>query len=355
VESGFLLSLVQLAGMAAGVAFGAVADRAGPRRSMVAGLSLLGLASLLGGTMSSVAALMLLRAVEGFGFLLVVLPAPGLLRGIVAPLRLSLMLGVWGTYMPSATALALLAGPVWIEALGWRTWWWLLGGLSVAMALWLARAVAPQRPAPLVAAAAPRLTLLRRTLSVGGPWLVAITFGMYSAQWLAVIGFLPTIVAQAGLSGAATGVLTAFVAAANMLGNLAAGRLLHRGVAPGRLLAAGFVTMALAAAAAFAGAAGAGLPPELRYMAVVAFSAIGGLIPATLFTLAVRVAPGVDTLSTTVGWLQQWSAFGQFAGPPLVAWVAGRLGGWHGTWIATGAMALLGLALGASLARRCRA
>ncbi|HBK00034.1 MAG TPA: MFS transporter, partial [Delftia acidovorans] len=55
---------------------------------------------------------------------------------------------------------------------------------------------------------------------------------------------------------------------------------------------------------------------------VVLFSAAGGLIPGTLFSMAVRLAPHESTVSTTVGFMQQWSSVGQFAGPPLVAAVA---------------------------------
>lgn len=84
---------------------------------------------------------MMLRVLEGLGFLLVVLPAPGLVRQLVAPGRVSLMLGVWGAYMPLATALALLTGPLFIALLGWRGWWWGLGGLALAMAVVLARVV----------------------------------------------------------------------------------------------------------------------------------------------------------------------------------------------------------------------
>jgi len=113
----------------------------------------------------------------------------------------------------------------------------------------------------------------------------------------------------------------------------------------------GFIVMGLATIAAFAGASGAGLPPWLRYLAVLAFSTVGGVIPATLFALAVRVAPSEQTLSTTVGWVQQWSAFGQFAGPPLAAWVASRAGGWHWTWVVTGACSLAGLWLVSRIAR----
>jgi MFS family permease len=353
LQAAFLLSMVQGAGMCAGVAFGALADALGLKRSMLLGLALLALGSALGGASMHVALLLALRALEGFGFLLVVLPAPGLVRRLVAPERVSLMLGVWGAYMPLATASALLIGPLWIQWLGWRAWWWLMAGATGAMALWLARAV-PDAVAEVGAPASAPMrwtTRLRHTLSARGPWLIAASFALYSSQWLAVIGFLPSIYTQAGISGAATGVLTALAAAVNMVGNIGSGRLLHRGARPTTLLAGGFVAMALSAALAFAGANGEGTHAVLRYVAVLAFSMIGGVIPGTLFSLAVRVAPGEHTLSSTVGWVQQWSAAGQFVGPPLVAWVASAVGGWHLTWLATGACSLLGLLLTALIAR----
>lgn len=354
VEAGFLLSLVQAAGMAAGIAFGVIADAIGLRRSMLVGLLLLAAASALGALVDGVPWLLALRALEGFGFVMVVLPAPGLIRRLVAPGRLSVMLGVWGTYMPLGAALGLLVGPLWIAALGWRSWWALLGVLSAAMALLLWRGAAD---APAPATGSQDLGVLRRlrlTLGRSGPWLVAISFALYSSQWLAVIGFLPVIYTAAGVGAGTTGVLTALAAAVNMLGNLAAGRLLHRGAPPAWLLAAGFSVMALAAAAAFAGRGDAGLPPALRYAAVLVFSMVGGMIPATLFALAIRVAPGEQTVSTTVGWMQQWSAFGQFAGPPVVAWLAARAGGWQWTWLATGTASAAGLLLAWGLSHRLR-
>ena len=353
VEAGFLLSLVQAAGMAAGIAFGVLADAMGLRRSMLVGLVLLALASALGATSQGVAMLLALRALEGFGFLMVVLPAPGLIRRLVAGPQLPGWLGLWGTYMPLGAALGLLVGPLCIAAFGWRGWWLGLGLLSAVVAVALQRGVAePQARGP--AASGGILPRLQRTLGASGPWLVALSFALYSSQWLAVIGFLPTIYAGAGLGAATTAVLTALAAAVNMVGNLGAGRLLQRGVAPPRLLATGFLVMALAAAAAFAGSEGGGLPPTLRYLAVLAFSMTGGMVPATLFAVAMRVAPGEDTVSTTVGWMQQWSAFGQFAGPPIAAWLAARAGGWHWTGWATGTASLLGLLMAALLARRLR-
>lgn len=362
VQAGFLLSAVQGAGMLLGLAFGLVADGLGARRSMVLGLCVLSAASSLGALATGVTALMALRVLEGFGFLLVALPAPGLLRQLVTPGRVNLALGIWSAYMPLATALALLIGPLCVAVFGWRAWWLGLAGVSLAMAgalVWAVPATAaPHDATPSSAGAqtvAPAwVARLRQTLSAPGPWLVALTFAMYSGQWLAVIGFLPAIYTQAGVSGGATGVLTAAAAAANIVGNVGCGRLLQRGVRPPVLLATGFVVMALAAAAAFAQTAApgsSGLPPGLRYAAVLLFSGVGGMIPATLFTLAVRLAPGERTLSTTVGWVQQWSSFGQFAGPPAVAWVASAAGGWHLTWVATGLCSAMGLLLTLALAR----
>ena len=361
LQAGFLLSLVQLAGMTLGLLVGLSADTLGLKRSMVGGLLLLTLASLLGGWARDAQTLLFLRAVEGLGFLLVSMPAPSLIRLLVAPERMSAMLGLWGAYMPLGTALALLCGPLVISVAGWSFWWWLLAAITLGMAVWVLRWVpADRHHSPAGTAGDVPVAgwwgRLRLTLRAPGPWLVALSFAMYSGQWLAVIGFLPTIYAQAGVAGGLSAVLTALVAGVNMVGNIASGRLLSRGVRPQVLLYTGFAAMGLGTLLAFAvwpmSAEGTGLPTVMRFVAVLLFSMLGGMIPGTLFSLAVRLAPGAGTVSTTVGWMQQWASFGQFAGPPLVAWVASRVGGWHWTWSVTGLCSVMGLWLAVQLGRR---
>lgn len=150
VQAGFLLSAVQLAGMTLGLAVGLLADGIGLKRCMLAGLVLLSGAGSLGGSlggspsgasggwMQGAAGLLVLRVIEGAGFLLVCTPAPALIRRLVAPQRLSGILGIWSSYMPFATALALLCGPAFILLAGWQAWWWALSALTlaVAVALW---------------------------------------------------------------------------------------------------------------------------------------------------------------------------------------------------------------------------
>lgn len=352
VQAGFLLSLVQLAGMTLGLALGAAADSLGPRRTMIAGLVILSAASFVGGTASTAEALLALRALEGLGFLLASLPAPGLIRRLVPPARLSAMLGMWGAYMPVGTAVALLTGPAVIAASGWPGWWWLLAGLSLLMAAglgWAVPAGADQRALQAPAGGAGRIL---RTLRAGGPWLASLAFATYSAQWLTVVGFLPTIYAQAGLQAGYAAVATALAAAVNMVGNIASGRLLQRGVRAPVLLQCGYLAMVVGAIVAFAPwAEGGPAVAAARYGGVLLFSMVGGLVPGTLFSLAVRVAPDDATVSSTVGWMQQWSAFGQFAGPPLAAWAAARAGGWHVIWWVTAGFALAGMGIAAAIAR----
>lgn len=356
VQAGFLLSAVQLAGMLGGLLVGLLADGAGLRRSVVAGHTLLALASLAGVLAQGPASLLALRALEGLGFLLACLPAPSLIRRLVAPQRLSLHLGLWGTYMPTGTALALLLAPLVLPLLGWQGLWGLLAAASAAMAAWLWRALPADPPrAPDGAGLQRWAAPVQATLSAPGPWVVALSFALYSSQWMAVIGFLPTVYAQAGVAAGTAGALTALASLVNVGGNVAAGRLLHAGWPAHRLLLVGFGAMGSLAVLAFGQwSDGTALPGLARYAAVLGFSLVGGLVPATLFSLAVRVAPGERAVSTTVGWVQQWSSAGQFAGPPLVAWVAAQAGGWQLTWAVTGSAALLGVLLGLWL-RRVRA
>lgn len=361
LQAGFLLSMVQLAGMTLGLLIGLSADGLGLRRSMLFGLVVQIVASTVGAFSTHAGSLLAFRALEGLGFLLVVMSAPGIIRQVVSPSKLSRMLGLWGAYMPGGTALALLLGPMWVALPGpvggWSGWWLLLSMFSLVAACLVWRVIpsdavrfvgATVKPARSPAPFDPVnwQIRLRLTLSRTGPWLVALCFAVYSGQWQAVVGFLPSIYSQAGVETGWIGVMSAGVAAVNVIGNIASGRLLQKGFHPALLLRFGYVTMAFGALLCFAEwGAGNQLPAAVRYGAVLAFSAVGGLIPGTLFMLSVRLAPSEATVSTTVGFMQQLSALGQFAGPPLVAFVAEMAGGWRLTWLVTSICSAIGLIL----------
>ncbi len=339
VQAGWLLSLSQMAGMLSAVLIGMVADGMGLRRSLLTGLTLLGLLSLLTGLANSAPQLLVMRAIEGAAILMVIVPGPALLRTLVDPTRLSSAMGFWGTFMPTGTAAALLLGPPLMAHEGWSTWWITLGGLALLMAAVFAWGV-PRGASRAFQLDSHRLIAVWRTPQV---WRVALAFACYSGQWLVVIGFLPTLLQSGGTTAAAAGTLAAIASAANIAGNLIGGRLLQRGVPSHKVLTIGFSAMAIGAFVVFT------TPPTtplaIKLAAVLVFSGVGGMIPGSLFSLAVKAAPSDDTASTALGWTTQMSMLGQFCMPPVVAALATAHGGWGLSWVVTGALCLVGVGL----------
>jgi len=348
VQAGWLLSVSQMAGMLTAVFVGMFADGFGLRRSVLWGLVLLGLLSGLAGLTTSAPQLLLMRAIEGAAILMIIVPAPALLRSLVAPDRLSTAMGFWGTFMPTGTATALLLGPVLMAHFGWATWWETLGAIALLMALLfnmgvprvavaVAVAVAGARPP---AANLQRLRLVWRTPQV---WRVALAFACYSGQWLVIIGFLPTLLQTGGMSAGLAGTIAAIASAVNIVGNIAGGRLLQKGVPSQRVLGIAFATMAAGAFVVF------GTPSDtpliVKLLAVLMFSGVGGMIPGSLFSLAVRAAPTEDTASTALGWTTQMSLLGQFSMPPIAAALATAHGSWGLTWVVTVSLCLIGILL----------
>ena len=352
VQAGWLLSLSQMAGMLTAVFVGMFADGFGLRRSVLWGLVLLGLLSGLAGLTTSAPQLLLMRATEGAAILMVIVPAPALLRSLVDPDRLSTAMGFWGTFMPTGTATALLLGPALMAHFGWATWWETLGAIALLMALLfnmgVPRAVVAVAGARPPAANLQRLRLVWRTPQV---WRVALAFACYSGQWLVIIGFLPTLLQTGGMSAGLAGTIAAIASAVNIVGNIAGGRLLQKGVPSQRVLGIAFATMAAGAFVVF------GTPSDtpliVKLVAVLMFSGVGGMIPGSLFSLAVRAAPTEDTASTALGWTTQMSMLGQFSMPPVAAALASGYGNWSLTWIATGALSLMGIYL--TFARKAHA
>ncbi len=345
VQASFLVSVFQAAGMSVGLFGGVLADRYGARTVMGSGLALLGIASAAGALSPDAGTLLAMRAVESAGFILTVLPGPALIRRVVPISKLGVALGYWGSYMPTGMSLALVATPWLMAARGWQLAWWCSAGAALATLVLLRRALAPDPPhgeQPVRV-----LALARDTLRVPGPWLLALCFGLYAGQFIAVFSFLPTVYQSAGIAATTAGLLTALGVAVNMTGNIVSGILLHRGATRTSVIAGASAVMGISTVIAF----DVEFAFALRYAAVLLFSAMGGLIPGTLFTTAPRFAPYAGAVSTTTGLMQQGSAIGQFIAPPLVAAVASSAGGWHHTWWVTSAFALGNLVVAVLIGR----
>ncbi|WP_167661912.1 CynX/NimT family MFS transporter [Paenalcaligenes hominis] len=344
VDAGFLLSSVQIAGMTLGLITGLFAERIGLRRCIAIGLIILTTASLSVVLFPYKNALLLSRTIEGCGFLMVVLPVPALIRQIVPKEAISQIFGFWGCYM-SLGAVVILLGGSWLLSIGysWRTLWLILSGLTFIVLLLFLK-ITHEKDQNTSSEANSSLSIsynVISTLRSSQVWLVALLFSAYAAQWTAIIGFLPIIYADMGISGLAVGSLTALVAGVNIIGNLYAGRLLHKKVDAKKLLIVGFFTMAITTFIAF----GLKTNIAIQFVSILLFSIAGGVIPVTLYLLAVIFAPTPQTTASTIGWVQQGSSMGQFLGAPVVAWSVSMLGGWQWAWVATVIFSLLGISM----------
>lgn len=133
----------------------------------------------------------------------------------------------------------------------------------------------------------------------------------------------------------------------NVVGNLWAGRMLTMGTPRWRLIAIAGVAMAVSSIFIFSN----GMPLTIRYLACLAFSAVGGLWPVAVLMGAVSHAPEPRLVGASQGLLMQGSQLGNVLGPPLLALVVSAGGGWQATpWLLCSAGAL-GLALGGLLGR----
>lgn len=108
VQAGFLLSLVQVAGMCMALVLGGYTAKIGLKCCVLLGLSLLAFASFTGGFVQEFPALLALRVVEGFGFLLITLLAPAFIRQLVPVEQLQAKMGLWSAYMGGGMGIGLL-------------------------------------------------------------------------------------------------------------------------------------------------------------------------------------------------------------------------------------------------------
>ncbi len=343
--AGWLLSLINIVGMATGMAAGSLGDRFGHRPMVLASLAILALASVLGAMASGPPLLMFGRFLEGVGFIGAVASLPVLLLRVTRPQDRRFVLGLWSSYYPVGMAIMILASPVLMAPAGWRGLWLANGALAAAVALVLAgptRALA--RPTP-EEAAAPKTTPwagMARTLASPGPLLLALAFAAYAGVFLAVFGFLPTLLVEdRGMSAADAALLTAIAVAFNAAGNVAGGWLLQRGVARWLLIAAAFMVMAACGWGVYSDALGDGV----RFAQFSLLSLCGGVIPASCFAGAPVHAPTPALVATTNGLIVQGANLGQAVMPPVMAAAVAAWGGWHAAPTVVGATCAVGLAI----------
>jgi hypothetical protein len=174
----------------------------------------------------------------------------------------------------------------------------------------------PASPAPARPGGGTRL----RPADLRVPALLAGGFCAVVVVGAALLGLLPAFLEERrGATAAAGGTATALVALSSVLGSLAAGWLLGRGVGLRAPAAAGLLmppaSLPLAAGGSFGGVVGA-----------AALMAANGVQVAGVFAAVPRVAAVPDHLAVVNGLVAQLGSTGSLLGPPLLAWAVGAAG-----------------------------
>lgn len=337
--AGTAVSLVTLASALIGLPAGGWCERIGHARALRLGLLIMITSAVLGAMADNAALLLAARALTGAGYLLVVIAAPSLMTAAAEPRHHAVVLSLWGTFVPTGIALAglMAAG---LDRAGWRAVFvidavvlvvaFIAARHAAAQRLWLVR---PERNAALgpVRAAAP----------------LAVAFFCFALLFLALAGLLQAwLVEQRGLASADAGRIVAIATAFAIAGSLLAPRLLRRGAAPGRLIAAALLLSTAIAALSFNPTA----PLPLAVLGFALAFLIGGLVPAATFACVPSIAITPSAIGPLNGLLAQAGSLGSLAGPPVLAlWV--DMTGWS---LAPALLLLAIAALGAAAALAVR-
>jgi predicted MFS family arabinose efflux permease len=292
----FAVSGVAVMGILFGVMAGGITASLGPRRAILAALALSAVAGAGQAVLPAFPALMALRVVEGAGHLVLVVAIPTLMAGLAAPRDRGLVMGVWATFFGVGFALAALV--VGEDA---RAVYAVHAALAAVLGVVLWRMLPPR------VAAAPRpLPGLRQHLAIyRTPRLFApaLGHGIYAFLFLALVTYLPAALGAPWLAPV--------LPLVGLAGSLAVGPL-TRLVAPGALVAGGFVVMAAVFAAALA------LPGLAAPLSVLAML-LSGVIAGGGFAAVPWLNETEAERALANGALAQLGNVGTFAGTPVLA------------------------------------
>ena len=349
-HAGWVLSIFNVIGLMLGACTGAIADAVGHRRLMLSGLCLQIAGSFLGSFSPGLAWLLVTRFMEGAGFLAVVVTTPALIFQVVQVKDIRTALSVWSCYLPAGVALMMVVLPFILKFTTWQGLWQINGVILSLYGIVLAKKTAhiqfmnPPKALNLKFLGKNILT----TITSPGPLVLALIFITYALQWLAVMGFLPTMLLEKyGFSQSFASWLTGGMVFLNIFGNLAGGRLLTAGFRRWVLIAFASFVMGACAMAIYS----PGSNFILNYSGCLVFSLVGGLIPTSVISAAPIYAPTKNLIATTNGFVIQGGQAGQVIGPPVLAWLVSLTGTWTaGAWF-LGSVALAGILLSLSMAR----
>lgn len=349
IAAGWLVAMFNLVGVSGAIFFGLISDRIGALRFCLFGVATEIVGGLLGAAAPDAATLIASRVVESVGFIAIAVSAPSLIAAASAARERGLALGLWGTYLPAGSAIAVALSPLAIGTFGWRGLWLAVVVVAVAVGVLL---LAQTREYREVRSGSRRsLANVTASLAQPVPWLLGAVFALYTSQFIIVMVWLPTYLLETrAATPTAAALLTAAYIVANAFGNVLGSWFVHRNVPRGRVIRNVF----LLTTPCFLGMFAPELSDGTRFALALAYGFITGSIPPSVFSGAVRYARSSAEVGILQGLIVQLSNVGGFAGPPIAAAVVTWAGAWDAAhWVLIGA-GLAGIAVALVILRHER-
>ena len=334
--TGLLISLLEVGGGLFGFVAGLVLSRIGCRRSLLTGMILLAATSVVEAVASRAGPLFGARAIEGIGYLFVVIAAPTAIAATASDAERPRALALWSSFVPVGLAVGGALTSLAVGSLAPAGVMLLWAGLLVVATVALSRLSFGDGSRGEIVLPAP------------GAWIATFAFGLYTLFVCALTMLLPTfLIEQRGASVSTAGFITALASLSALPGSGLAMLLVRRGELSARRMIAvavpGLIATALLVPPVFA-ARGVDLSGSgaLAVLALALSGLVSPLMFARLPVLAGARGSHDPRIATANGLLTQFGAGGALIGPPLGGWVV-RAEGWPalGTAIAWMALAML--------------
>lgn len=310
-QVGWLISLLEVGGGAFGFIAGLGVARIGVRRFLLGGLVLLAITSAVEAMSASITTLFLARAVEGLGYLFVVIAAPTAIAAMASDASRPRALALWSTFVPLGIAAGAAVTGAALPAMGVRG---VMGGWALIIAM---GAVAIARM-PIDASSHHRLRL-----PDPAAWCSTIGFGLYTVFISAVTMLLPSfLIERSGASLSAAALVAALASLATLPATGLAMWAMRGGAMTARrsaLISVLSLIGSIPFILALYHAQGMGLAARglLAMLAVMVSGVVSPIVFARLPVQAGADTPEDARIATANGLITQFGAGGALVGPPL--------------------------------------
>ncbi|WP_022950803.1 MFS transporter [Leucothrix mucor] len=327
-QQAILLSTIGIIGALFGTFAGALCQRIGLRRSLIAGLAIAIIGALLPLISANYFPLLIARVVESTAHMAIVVTAPTLMLMLAAPQDRARIMAFWSCYFTLTFMSVASIAPTLIAFAGWQSFP-VLHALLLALALGgIMQFISEQNAQP----SQPNTTPPAANALLGAQWrllshrrllIIPLTFIGYTLLFVSLVSLLPKMLSAVTETQYRLGF---WLPGCALVGTLIALFTLKRGIKPWKLVRVAIAVITLAALALLLMSDDV----NARIVITMVIFLMLGLLPAGIIGSLPDVLEANDPdIPLVNGGLVQFGNLGNFIGPPVLTLLIGSLG-WAG-------------------------